>query len=373
MVLYNHKLILSGSTWDFSKANVATLTLTGDQSLSVANTSDMDVGILKVLQDGTGGHVLTVAGLIPDDWEIKPEPDTPTIVSFMNIGGTIHWSMVAQYTIEEGATTTTSTSTTTSSTTTTTTTGGGGGSLDADAQTYVDALVAQGVTPSGTEEGFINDFILEMKSAGVWAKRVAYYFPIWEDANANLINMRNPGTHNLVLTGGSWTHGPNGMVGGALTGYIPSTHFAQDDINISCYVNGATVNTFESPFGCQDGSFTLGMYWVASATLGGGCNTAEVTIGSDAESEGYYGMNRIVSTDYKITKNGVAVINNTDDSSGLPTTAQLCFGLMKNHFGSGLYPLTPPWAFGAVGQGLTQTEYEDENTSVQALITNFGV
>mgnify|MGYP003403144176 CR=1 FL=1 len=85
------------SNWDFTDGNIRTITMTADQTITVTNSNSMDIGILIVTQDNTGGWTLTLDGILPDDFEILENSNAVTILSFINQNGFIKWQMVSKY------------------------------------------------------------------------------------------------------------------------------------------------------------------------------------------------------------------------------------------------------------------------------------
>lgn len=98
MLKHNHKVTLSGATpsWDFRLGNFAQITLSTNATISIANSNDMDSGILTIIGDGT--HTIDLSGVNADNLEVLTGSDDRTIVAFVNDGGTIYWSLVAQMT-----------------------------------------------------------------------------------------------------------------------------------------------------------------------------------------------------------------------------------------------------------------------------------
>jgi hypothetical protein len=89
--------------------------------------------------------------------------------------------------------------------------------FDKDAQAYIDAIVAQGVTVSDVQSSALNIFYKTIKSQGIYSELGRMYLPIWANANANRICLK-------TLTTGTWngtvTHAHGYAQSDGSTGYM---------------------------------------------------------------------------------------------------------------------------------------------------------
>jgi hypothetical protein len=82
------------STWDFSFSSAAVITLTGNTELNLTGVQGGDTGILRVVQDSTGGHTLT----LPSNSQtygidsLDMSPGSVVILSFYYDGTTLNWT-----------------------------------------------------------------------------------------------------------------------------------------------------------------------------------------------------------------------------------------------------------------------------------------
>jgi len=77
--------------WDMRTGFDKSLTLTGDADLSITHSQDGDVGIILFIQDGSGGHNVTVPNA---DFEITQTAGDSTIASFVFDGVKYHWAVL---------------------------------------------------------------------------------------------------------------------------------------------------------------------------------------------------------------------------------------------------------------------------------------
>jgi len=94
---------------------------------------------------------------------------------------------------------------------------GGGASYDEDAQTYFDALVVEGATPSDARKLAISNYFEALKDASNFTDVKALYIPIWGSAAPNSLNAVNPGTYDLTWID-TVTHADGYIYGDGLTG-----------------------------------------------------------------------------------------------------------------------------------------------------------
>jgi len=239
--------------------------------------------------------------------------------------------------------------------------------FDSDAQAFI---TATGIT-DGTQQNAINTLVLDLKSYGIWSKTKAIYPMVGGTANTHKYNLKDPRDLNaafrLSFIGG-WTHGstgakPNGSTGYADTFLVPNTDLTLNNAGISYYTRD-----FKTPIAPNKG-----------ALMGGGTGTSELSIFADyagtdyiannnaestgtqfAGTRGFYHNTRIVSTGYKVYRNGTVRYNLTAASVG--RTALTLQIARVNGYGD----LTDvECSFSAIDTGLTDTESANFYTAVQ--------
>jgi hypothetical protein len=96
-------LILNNSTagihWDITDGYNAKLTLIQNVTLYISNVVDGDQGNLIVIQDNTGGHILTIdgTGLYEDFVELPTDANSKSIVSFLFDDDEFFWNIGGPY------------------------------------------------------------------------------------------------------------------------------------------------------------------------------------------------------------------------------------------------------------------------------------
>jgi len=110
------------------------------------------------------------------------------------------------------------------------------GSLDVDAKSYINTIVAAGATVTSVQKKAINTFILSEKAASRWSSYKRFFFPVWGIAAANAVDIitRASGTFN-----GTVTHSSGYIKGNGTTGYF-DTGISNSGVGMT--VNGGSVS-----------------------------------------------------------------------------------------------------------------------------------
>jgi hypothetical protein len=88
----------------------------------------------------------------------------------------------------------------------------------AQANTYLSAVVAAGGTVTSPMSAATVTLFTSLFSNNIWNSLTAFYPILGGVQNSHAINGKNPGTNNLVFSGG-WTHNASGMTGNGTTGF----------------------------------------------------------------------------------------------------------------------------------------------------------
>ena len=243
--------------------------------------------------------------------------------------------------------------------------------FDTDAQSFI---TATGITDS-TQQNAINTLVLDLKSYGIWTKTKAIYPMVGGTATTHKYNLKDPRDLNaafrLSFIGG-WTHAstgakPNGTTGYADTFLVPNTDLTLNGAGISYYSRN-----FKTPvapnknaiIGAGTGSSELSIFADYGGTDYIANNNAESTGTQFAGTRGFFHNTRIVSTGYKVYRNGTVRYNLTAASSSRTT---LTINIARvNGYGD----LTDvECAFSSIDTGLTDTESANLYTAVQAFNT----
>jgi len=75
-------------SWDCNLGYAAYVTITANRTLSITNMQDGTAGMLEVIQDGTGGHTLTVTG---GTVTLNSAASSSTMITWAYVNGTFFW------------------------------------------------------------------------------------------------------------------------------------------------------------------------------------------------------------------------------------------------------------------------------------------
>jgi len=126
--------------------------------------------------------------------------------------------------------------------------------LDADAQSYVNAVRTAGGTVSGAQAQAISDFVTAEKAANRWTGLKRLYLPIWGAATPNAIDLVTRGSGTWA---GTVTHAAGYAQGNGTTGYF-NTGVSSATLGLTIAAGGftflATVADSRSDFRCLMGA-----------------------------------------------------------------------------------------------------------------------
>lgn len=247
---------------------------------------------------------------------------------------------------------------------------------DADAQAFITAAGISDVT----QQGAINQLVLDLKAASIWTKMKALYPFVGGSATTHKFNLKNPldtdTAFRLTFSGGV-THDANGVTGNGVNGVGKSHLFPL-----------TTLTTTSGAFGCytrtnSDGAFidiggvgnNGGRQFIFTrltnllyATYGDGYPSTIPVANTD--SRGFFVTNRNSATNTNTFKNGVEV-NNSTQTITLSNDGSI--DVMARSSGPGNIQFSPRnIAFAFVSDGLTNTNVSDFYTAVQTFQTTLS-
>jgi hypothetical protein len=223
--------------------------------------------------------------------------------------------------------------------------------MTTEALAYISAMT---VAPDTARQTLINNAIVAMQDAGLWAKLKAGWFLRAHNEQASRINFKAPGAFTLTAQGTITfsTGATGGWVGDGATGYLDSggtlgaMGAAQDSTAIAIACGSGTGSLF-------GGSVSTGNLTTASLTSGGGLSSRiNQTTGADtgtnpSSGAGNVYLSRGSSTGYDRYFNGASIGSiTTATSTGLPAVNFL-LGRQASSYG------THPLFFAAVFSALT--------------------
>jgi hypothetical protein len=254
-----------------------------------------------------------------------------------------------------------------------------GPTFDPEAQAF---LTAAAITDP-TITSAINTLVLDMKGYGIWTKMRAIYPFVGGTATTHKFNLKNPADTNaafrLVFFGG-WTHTSNGVQANGTNGYAntffnPTTSFSvNNNVHISLYsrLNNSGIDADFGCVGTAENSLYIyqvaGIYNQQTVTS---LNSPSYTTFVDTNSIGMYTSTRI-GTSIKLFKNNVLRSSATNTPATRPNFTYFLANVSVNgNPDAGLYS-NKQYAFGSIGDGLTDTEAADFYTAVQNFNTTLG-
>lgn len=238
--------------------------------------------------------------------------------------------------------------------------------FDPDARIYLNAVEATGEVISSTIQNAINDYVVGLKSAGLWTKITSRWIQCWSTFNADRIDLK--AAHNYTLGANSWTFSTstgatpdNSTQAGS--GITPSTDLLQDDCHIGVwYLNSSQTNTFDASIGINSSSNFLQLL-TSGGTVYANVNNAQNITGSIADAASYDFANRGSSGTVKFIRNGSVALTASETSTGLPT-APILLG------GASSYTSNRPvfiWTIGKSIESQASTDYTLTSTLKTAL------
>ena len=114
-------------------------------------------------------------------------------------------------------------------------------SYDSDAKIFFNAVINNGGMLSLIEKQAINTYVKTLKANSLWELLLADYPFVGSSAVAHAINLKTPGTFNLIFVNtvagdhvaNGWT--PNGTTSYARMGIIPATHLTLNSVALEFY------------------------------------------------------------------------------------------------------------------------------------------
>jgi hypothetical protein len=244
-----------------------------------------------------------------------------------------------------------------------------GGGVDPDAQAFI---TAASITDP-TQQGAINQLVLDLKGYSIWTKFKAIYPIVGGSASSHAVNLKTPGTYNLTFATG-WTHSSTGMTPlntYADTSLVPSSVLSLDSTHISGYIRTNSVSHAPMLSSENAGSYDNGLYiWPLqnqgyySVRINDNTSTfATVTY----DIRGLHLATRTASNVKKYRVNTTQISNSGVSSTAL-NTSSIYIGASRNNANY----FSNQIAFNSIGDGLTDTDAANFYTAVQAYQTTLS-
>ena len=232
-------------------------------------------------------------------------------------------------------------------------------SFDPDAQAFITAAAIT----DNTQKNAINTLVLALKGYSIWTKFKAIYPIVGGIASSHAVNLKTPGTFNLVFSSG-WTHSVLGMFplnAYANTNLNVSTNLAQNSTHLSVYIRSN--NNYNTPAIAASRilspalnlfpNFSGSSYFRVNSLADGGFSTG-------ASNLGLWIANRISSAETRNYRNTTRYVNTTVSTGLINENVWLA---SSPDFAD--YYLNQ-YAFASIGDGLTDTDAANFYTAVNA-------
>jgi len=226
-------------------------------------------------------------------------------------------------------------------------------------ETESDAIfAAMGTTPSDARKLLIDNLVKGLKDDGVWTLLDFFYVLAAHAENSSLLNLINPGTFdatNVSSTAYEVDRGYTGAAGDYLnSNYNPNTdrvNYVLDDCSMGVYVR-TDLNAGVDIGGL--GGSTSYIYPRIGGNSGVRMNSGGDGTVANANSQGFYIVNRVLSTHQDLYKNKVRTINHARNSTTIPDID--FYILAYNNSGTATLLSSKQVAAAFAGGGMTQTQ-----------------
>ena len=200
-------------------------------------------------------------------------------------------------------------------------------------ENYINAVNATGYIMSTEERGAVRDFINGLQQDGIWQVDSCIWAFTGNLQNGAIINMKNPGVHNLVPNG-SWTY--DSLMGAKgdnsttffQTGITPSTYFSNSSLHIGIWSDSIT-NHSSYDVGSYDGTHRIGEGFSVSSGSSGAFLDGAATPVTMTQAVGQCDFS-YDGTTVKGYVNGIPTVSSAKSPAGLPTTEMFAGGFNNN-------------------------------------------
>jgi hypothetical protein len=255
----------------------------------------------------------------------------------------------------------------------------GGAATDTDAQAFI---TAAGITDA-TQKSAVNQLVLDLKSANIWAKMKAIYPVVGGSASTHKWNLKDPrdldAAFRLTFTTG-WTHSSTGMLPNGTSAYANTNAkliSVSTALNISAGIYLRTNNTgnrysFGAVSNAGEGT-ALAPKWSDNNTYFGANNSLLNGSGNFVtDTRGLFVVNKFSSNTAKLYRNGSIL------STATPTTGNVAPDAFLFIAARTVIPSTVDGydnkenAFFFFADSLTDTEVTNLTTAVNTYQTTLG-
>ena len=234
--------------------------------------------------------------------------------------------------------------------------GGKGPNYEVETIAYLDEM---DTLPSVAQQGLINDFVIELKDAGIFGSFDCLYLLMMHADQPSRVNLANPGTDTLVKNGSPTFSANSHWVGGS-SAYLKTTttadnftQFTQDDACMGIWCNNSINENIDS-VGYQTNDTEIRPYsgGYCYQMLNGSYSFAEAAR-SQSNSIGLSMITRVSSSAGAHYRDGTKQGASYSNTSGAPPASvfKICGGILGTS--------TAQLSFACIGASLSDTEASD--------------
>jgi hypothetical protein len=255
--------------------------------------------------------------------------------------------------------------------------------FDPDAQAFI---TAASITDA-TQQGAVNQLVLDLKSASIWTKMKAVYPFVGGSASSHKYNLKDPrdldAAFRLTFAGG-WTHNANGITGNGSTSYgnthlVAASVLTNNSTHLSAYVRNNSGTGFD--FGAFLGDNKSFRYTIYEANTYSFSDQYDDTTGrvmwnpqTDGTSVGFWTATRNASNSHKIYRNATVKASNTNSSikNISDITLEMYIGCQLSGVGNPLNYSSRNYSFMSIGDGFSDAEVTALNTIITTYQTTLS-
>jgi hypothetical protein len=252
--------------------------------------------------------------------------------------------------------------------------------VDADWLAYYNRVIAAGGSLTTTEQNATKQLVADLKANSLWTPMKAIYPMVGASAAACAQNLKSAsftGTFSSGWTFASTGVTPNGTSAYMDTGFNTSTNQTVNNFSLSAYIRTANM----SGLGSDMGNLTLPTYlpltnlesnatfrsqFCWDYTLGNG--RADITT---TDSRGMWGVSRSGASSWQSFERNTSVAKTTTTSASSLPNNNMYFGASNTGGTAGGFA-NREIAFGHLGNSLTNTQFNNFYTAVQAFQTTLS-
>jgi hypothetical protein len=251
------------------------------------------------------------------------------------------------------------------------------GGLNSSTTAWINAVVADGGSVSGTQQTRVDNLITGLKADSLFALGDRLWLYAGEsDAHQAKIDIINLSTHTLISTP---TLAAGGYTGDGSTKAINTnfnlstgTNFVQNSSSVFVYDRTSRGSSNEIVVGgSATGASVLYLYPQSGGTVQHTLHDAAFTTTTNADAAGYWCMSRTGSSGFTVYKNNSSI--GTPTATSVAPSNLTAYVLGYNNNGSLSTPTTDQIACAWFGAGLDATQSGNLYTRIKAYMDAWGV